>query len=92
LKILEFNTVAEEVFGKKHDHVINKNYFDLFVPEPERHKTEQQMNQLLKQAGENKIKMRAIGADGVEMEMEWTIHVLSNNQKLPMGVIIISKK
>ncbi|MBN1926129.1 MAG: PAS domain-containing protein [Prolixibacteraceae bacterium] len=91
-KILEFNSVAEEFFGKTYNDVINKNYFELFVPESVRQITEQQMNQLMKQAGENKIKMRAIGADGVDMEMEWTIHVLSNNKKLPMGVIIISKK
>ena len=35
---------------------------ELFVPEPVRHKTEKQMNQLLKQAGKNKIKMKTIGA------------------------------
>ncbi len=91
-KILEFNSVAEEFFGRKYNDVINQNYMELFVPEPERHKTEQQMNQLLKQAVINKIKMKAIGAGGVEMEMEWTVNVLSNNLKLPSEVIIITKQ
>ena len=91
-KILEFNSVAEDVFGIKHDDVINQNYMKIFVPEPIRHKTEQQMNQLLKQAGKNKIKMKAIGAGAVEMEIEWTVNVLFNNLKLPLGVIIITKK
>ncbi len=91
-KIMAFNSVAEEFFGRKHNDVINQNYMELFVPEPERHNTEQQMNQLLKQAGKNKIKMKAIGAGGVEMEMEWMVNVLSNNLKLPSEVIIITKK
>ncbi|QGY46117.1 PAS domain S-box protein [Maribellus comscasis] len=91
-KILEFNSVAEEVFGIKHDDVINKNYLKLFVPEPERRKTEQLMNQLLKQAGENKIEMKTIIAGTAETEIEWTANVLSNNQKLPLEVIIIKKK
>ncbi|RIH63416.1 PAS domain S-box protein [Mariniphaga sediminis] len=91
-KILEFNSAAEDVFGVIQDDVINKNYLELFVTEPMRHKTEQQMNQLLKHAGENKIKMRAIGAGGLEMEIEWKVNVLSNDQDLPMGVIITTKK
>jgi two-component system CheB/CheR fusion protein len=91
-KILEFNSMAEEFFGIKHDDVINKNYLELFVNEPLRHKTEQQMNQLLKQKGKNKIKMKAIGAGVIETEIEWTAYVLSDNLKLPSGVIFKTKK
>ncbi len=91
-KVLEFNSVAEEVFGKKRDDVINKNYLELFVPEPVRHKTEQQMNHLLKQAGKNKIKMQALKTGAVELEIEWTFNVLLNNLNLPLGVIMITKK
>ena len=90
-KVLEFNSVAEEVFGKKYVEVINKNFLELFVPEPERYKTEQEMNQLLKQPG-TKIKMQVLGANAVELEIEWTVNVLYDHQKLPLGVIMITKK
>ncbi len=91
-QIVEFNSAAEEFFGKKHDDVINKNYLELFVPEPVRYKTEQQMKQLLNHTGENKIKMKALGAGAVEMDIEWTVNVLFNSLKLPSGLILITKK
>jgi two-component system CheB/CheR fusion protein len=91
-KILEFNSVAEEFFGRKYKDVINKNYIELFVPEPERKKTEQQLNRLLKKPDKTRIKMKAIGANGIEMEINWTVNVLINNLNLPLEVIITTKK
>ena len=91
-KILEFNSIAEEVFGIKRNDAVNQNYIELLLPEPMRHKAEKQMNQLLKQAGKNKIKMKMLAAGDHEMEIEWTVDVLFNNLKLPSGVLITTKK
>jgi len=91
-KILEFNSVAEEVFEIKRNDAVNQNYIELLLPEPMRHKAEKQMNQLLKQAGKNKIKMKMLAAGDHEMEIEWTVDVLFNNLKLPSGVLITTKK
>jgi len=91
-KILEFNSIAEEVFGIKGNDAINQDYIELFVPEPMRHKTEQQIRQLLKNAGKTKIKMQTIVAGATEMEIEWMADVLFNNLKLPSGIIIMTKK
>ena len=91
-KILEFNSAAEDFFGVKRDEVINQNYLDLFIPESLRHKTEQQLNQLLELASQNKIIMKVKGAGGDEMETEWTVNVLFNSLKLPLGVIVITNK
>ncbi len=91
LKIVEFNSVAEDVFGIKRSDAINQNYLELLVPEPMRHKAGKQMEQLLKQAGKNKIKMKVVAAGGHEMEIEWTADVLFNNLKLPAGVLITTK-
>ena len=76
-KILEFNSAAEDFFGVKRDEVINQNYLDLFIPESLRHKTEQQLNQLLELASQNKIIMKVKGAGGDEMETEWTVNSFS---------------
>ena len=91
-KILEFNSAAEKLFGVKSNSVINQNYFELFVPEPLRNTSEKQMNQLLKQADKNKIKMKIGGEASHEMEIEWTTNVIFNSQKLPLGVVITTKK
>lgn len=91
-KIMEFNSGAEEVFGIKNSNAINKNYIELLVPEPIRDKTEQQMKQLLNQAGKTKIKMQTIVAGAAEKEIEWTANVILNNLKTPTGLIIITKK
>jgi len=32
MKILEFNSEAERFFGKKRKEVINRDYFQLFIP------------------------------------------------------------
>jgi len=91
-KILEFNSTAEEFYGIKYADVINQNYVELFVPEPIRQEIEQQMIQLLKKEGKNKIIMETIGASAVKRKNEWTAYVLINNLKLPSELIIITKK
>lgn len=91
-EILEFNLVAEEVLGVKRNDVINQNYIELFVPEPMRQKTEQQMKQLLKQTDKTKIKMQTMVAGATEMEIEWTGDVIFNNLKSPTEMIIMTKK
>lgn len=92
LEILEFNSVAEEVFGIKRNEAVNQNYLELLVPAAIRHKTEKKMKQTLKQAGKNKLKMKVLAAGAVEMEIEWTADVLFNNLKLPSGLLLITKK
>ncbi|MDX9907856.1 MAG: chemotaxis protein CheB [Mariniphaga sp.] len=91
-KILEFNSAAEKVFGIKRNEAIHQNYIELFVPKTLRDNTEKQMNQLLKQAGENKIKMKVLAANAVETDIEWTADVLYNNLKMPSGILINAKK
>ena len=92
LKILEFNSAAEDFFGMKHDKVINQSYIELFVPKLLRHKAEQQLNQLLTKANMHKIEMKLVGANTLKMKTEWTANVFFNSQKLPLGIIITTKK
>ncbi len=89
-KILEFNPEAEKFFGKKYKSVLDQNYFELFVPEELQRKTENKMNTLLKQGQDAKLKMQVIAA-GVSLPVvEWSVHVLTNNLKMPSGIIMIS--
>lgn len=91
-KILEFNSAAEKFFEMKRDMVINQNYIELFVPKSLRQKTGQQLKQLLKKSGEQKVKMKVHGANAQEIETEWTANVVFNSQNVPSGIIITTKK
>jgi len=91
-KILEFNSAAEEFFGMKHDRVINQNYIDLFVPKLLIQKTKEQLKLLLTKADVHKVKMKVGAIEAQEKEVEWTVNVVTNSQKLPSGIILTTKK
>jgi two-component system, chemotaxis family, CheB/CheR fusion protein len=88
-KIMEFNSAAETFFGKKREDVKGQNYLELFIPEKERKKTEQQMNKLLKKTGNNNIKLKVIAAGAKESDIEWSVNVHFNNLQMPSEIIII---
>ncbi len=81
-KITEFNPGAERFFDKKRENVVNQNYFQLFIPEPNRGKTEKNMNMLLNGLQDDKIKMQVIATGGLIQVVEWTVHVERNLQRI----------
>jgi two-component system CheB/CheR fusion protein len=91
-EILEFNSAAENLFGIKHSNVINQKFIELFVPKSLRAKSEQQLNQLLTKADTHKVKMKIVGADGIELNIEMMVDVVFNSQNLPSAVLFTTKK
>jgi two-component system, chemotaxis family, CheB/CheR fusion protein len=91
LKILEFNPEAEKFFGKKREDVVNQNYTQMFIPEPDRKKTEKDMNRLLNELQDGKLKMQVIAAGGNLQIVEWSVNIVQNIQKMPAGIIMITK-
>jgi two-component system, chemotaxis family, CheB/CheR fusion protein len=91
-KILEFNSAAEKFFGKKKEDVTGKNFFEFFIPETLRNKTEQQLNNLVKSTGYKTIKMKVSEASGNEPEIEWVVGAHHSHEQLPAEVIIIQNK
>ncbi|MCX6253871.1 MAG: PAS domain-containing protein [Bacteroidia bacterium] len=92
LKILEFNHEAEKFFGKNRDDAINQNYIKMFIPEPVRKKTEKDLKKLLNSGLDDKFKMQVIAARNRMPVVEWSVNVLLNNNKIAVGMIIITKK
>ncbi len=90
-KILEFNSIAEKYFGKKREDVVNQNYFELFIPETLRKKTEKGLKNILELTKNDKIKMKVISANDKGTEMEWSVNILFNNLQKPSGLIITTK-
>jgi two-component system CheB/CheR fusion protein len=91
-KILEFNTESEKFFGIKCKDVLNRNYLQMFIQEPERKKTEAEMKKLMKGLKDASIKMKVIAAGGDPRVVKCSVNVLSNNKKLPVGMILSMKK
>ena len=90
-KILEFNSEAENLFGKNRKEAINQNFIQLFIPEPEQKKVENDMNKLLDEARNGKFKMQIKAAGGNVPVVEWSVKVLLDSQKIASGLIIIIK-
>ena len=90
-KIREFNPEAEKFFGKKRRTVLNKDFIQVFIPEPKRKKTEKDLTNLLKEVSNNKIRTDVIAANGNVHVLEWSANVLLDNFKRPSGIILITK-
>jgi two-component system CheB/CheR fusion protein len=91
-KILEFNPEAEKFFGKKREDAVNQNYIKMFIPEPVRKKTENDMNKLLNELLDGKFKMQVIAAGGNMAVAKWSVNVLLNSLKMAAGMILSLKK
>lgn len=89
-QILEFNPMAETFFGKNCEDVTGQNFMELFIPEPIRKKTEQQMTKLLTKPGNYEFKMKVIAAGAKELVTEWSVNVLFNHLEQPSEIIIIT--
>jgi two-component system CheB/CheR fusion protein len=90
-KIVDFNREAEIFFGKKREEAINQNYIQLFIPQLVQKKTEIEMNKLLLETSEGKLKMQVMAAGGNMPVVEWSVNITFNNLKMANGMILVSK-
>jgi hypothetical protein len=63
----------------------------MFIPEPDQKKTEKELNKLLNELQNDKMKMQVKAAGGIMPVVEWSVHGLQTIDKLPAGVIMITK-
>jgi hypothetical protein len=64
----------------------------MFIPEPVRKKTENDMNKLLNELLDGKFKMQVIAAGGNMAVAKWSVNVLLNSLKMAAGMILSLKK
>ena len=91
-KILEFNPAAEKYFGKKPEDAVNKNYIQMFIPETLRKKTENKMKKILNDSVDTRCKMQLITDGGKITDADWSVIVLMNKLKMPVGMILTINK
>ena len=91
-EIEDFNPEAEKFFGEKYEVVLKQNFIQTFIPEHARKKAEKDIIKLLKNMEDSKIKMQVIAAGGKMTDVEWSVNVLLNNQKMAAGILLLQKK
>ncbi|MFO7826995.1 MAG: PAS domain-containing protein, partial [Bacteroidales bacterium] len=90
MKVLEFNPRAEKLFGKKHKSTLNKNFIQLFVPEPNKEKVTKDLHKILHEKLNCKYKTQVKASGDKIIDIEWSINILLNYFKKPTGLILIS--
>ena len=91
-KILDVNPAAEKYLGKNPEEMLNKNYIQMFIPETLRKKTENKMKKILNDSVDATCKMQLITDGGKITEADWSVIVLMNKLKLPVGMILTINK
>lgn len=91
-RIIEFNESAEKFFRKKKADVLNKNYFQVLIPEPFQKKSEKEFNKTLKEEKNMFTKSETIIAGENLKTVEWDVHIFMDSQKMPAGFILTTKR
>lgn len=89
-KILEFNTEAEKFFGTKRKEAIEKDYFELIIPEAFRVETQKAMQKILNSLKDGKIKMKVADTRGEMPVIEYSIKVLISKMNKATGMILMT--
>jgi two-component system CheB/CheR fusion protein len=91
MKVLEFNPQAEKLFGKKHKSTLNKDFVQLFIPEPKQKEVLDDLIEILNETHNCNYQMQVTTSEGKVADIEWAINVLLNNLNKPAGLILIMK-
>lgn len=90
--IEEINSEAERFLGKKHIEIINKNFFQIFIPELFREKAQLDINNILQKMANGKFKMKIISAGGNITDARCIVNVLLDKFKIPTGILLTLEK
>jgi two-component system CheB/CheR fusion protein len=89
--IIEFNPEAENVFKRQRSEVINRSYYDLFIPEGLREKVELDMKEILAGNLPNRFENLVKSATGDQLKIEWTAHKQFNEKGNLTGIVAIGE-
>jgi two-component system, chemotaxis family, CheB/CheR fusion protein len=87
-KVLEFNQEAVKFFGVDRTTAIGKDFIEMCIPEPVRKKTEKDMQMLLNNMQNGSLHLHLKTSAGEPLLIECSIHILVNNEKQALAVIL----
>lgn len=89
--IIEFNPEAEKVFKRQRIEVIDRSYYDLFIPKALRKKVELDMKEILAGNLPNRFENLVKSATGDQLKIEWTAHKQFSEKGNLTGIIAIGE-
>ncbi len=87
-RIIEFNREAERVLGRKAGQVTGFNFFELFVPQANRKRTEEDMMRALKGVAIRALET-TLAADDGERVIRWSINRMTDPAGQATGIMAI---
>ncbi|MFH0760955.1 MAG: chemotaxis protein CheB [Bacteroidota bacterium] len=87
-----FNPQAELFFGKKRGDVLDQNFIRLFIPEPAQKKVQNMLKKILNASVVGKFSLKVLASGGKVTLVKWSVDILLNNLKMPVGMIITQKE
>ncbi len=90
-RITEFNPEAERVFGYKKAEVLERSYFDLFLPERIRERVAADMRAVLTGEPVREFESPVRTADGSRRFYTWSIGSTPDDNGQPMGIVAIGQ-
>ena len=89
--ILEFNPEAERLLGRTRREVLGRNYFELFIPEPERSRAEGVMGEMLAASPPRTFTTRLAAADGALLSIQWSARQLLDAHGRVTGIVAVGQ-
>ena len=87
--VLEFNSEAERLFGRKKIDVIGQNYVNLFIVESSRQRVNEDLKKLLSGNLPDRYVNHVQAVNGDELLIEWIAHKLLDESGKIIGIINI---
>lgn len=90
-KILEFNPMAEFIYGKQRHEVLEKDYFELFLPEESRDAVAADIEKVLSGIPTAGFENPVTNANQEQYTLQWNVSRLLDSSGEPLGVIAIGQ-
>lgn len=89
--ILEFNTEAERLYGRKREDVLGKNYFEEFLPEDARQAVAADIEKVLAGKPTRDFENTVIAHDGRKHVLSWNVDRVLDSNDNPIGIVAIGQ-
>jgi len=89
--ILEFNPEAERLLGRKREEVLGQNYFELFLPKPDRKHAAAAMKEMLAASPARNVTSRVEAASGALLSIQWSAGQMLDADGKATGIVAIGQ-
>ncbi|HYS42927.1 MAG TPA: PAS domain S-box protein, partial [Geobacteraceae bacterium] len=89
--ILEFNPEAERLLGRKRAEVLGQNYFELFLPKPDRKHAAAAMKEMLAASPARNVTTRVEAANGALLSIQWSAGQMLDADGKAAGIVAIGQ-